>query len=309
VLKKCLKGLGLRAVVLQKEVLITTADSEAAPVADVEDAHGGQDGNAAKKARPARAARAAQADRQLEQQIDQQAQQFIRQFAALHHAELFFLTEMCGTDPQIVAKLKENGDARVKAAARAYAATQQRMMRQPNERTGFADPRGLIQEEIHKELKSLASPEQLATYESQVARRAKARRSAAVRNLVSKLDRDLVLSAEQRAKLLETLLDRWDDSWGRVMQLFIYGDQYFPSVPDELVAPHLNATQMEIWRSIPKHNQSIFFSGLGLMGNEIEDFPWDGEAALNEANGAVRVEAVEAVETAVPDKEEAGGAP
>jgi len=78
------------------------------------------------------------------------------------------------------------------------------------------------------------------------------------------------------------------------MQLLIYGEQYFPLVPDALVLPHLDAMQKEIWRGLPKNQNNIFFSGLGMMGNEIEEFPAD-DAGAQAAPGEQPVMAVEVI--------------
>jgi hypothetical protein len=244
-----------------------------------------------------------------EQQIDQQALQFVRQFQSLERAELYFLSEVCQIDKDVTTKLKAGVEQRAKAAARKFSSTQHRMMRGQGEAGGHQDARSLTQEGIYEALKAQGPPDEVAKYEKQVKLRAEFRKSAAVRNLVGKLDRELVLSEAQREKFLEVLKDKWDDAWGRSMQLFIYGEQYYPLIPDSIVLPHLDAMQKEIWRGLPKQQNNIFFNGLGMMGNEIDEFPADDA----EAQAVPQLEAVQeirviAVDAAPADEEPAGEA-
>ena len=273
VLKRALATVALRAVVRDKEVLITTADSDTAPAENRAEE---------KAAARVRAAPVAAAE---EQQIDQQALQFLRQFQSLEKAELFFLSEVCGIDRDVTSKLKAESANRAKSAARKFAAGQQRMMRGQAEGGGYLDARRLVQDGMHEALKGAATPEQLGRYEKQIAERAEYRKGAAIRNLVARLDRELVLSVEQRDKFIDVLKEKWDDNWGRSMQLFMYGEQFYPVIPDAIVLTLLDPMQKEIWRGQQRNQNNIFFNGLGMMGNEIEDFPWDDPDGQPAAEG------------------------
>jgi hypothetical protein len=57
---------------------------------------------------------------------------------------------------------------------------------------------------------------------------------------------------------------RWDDSWCQSLETLLYGDQYYPRLPDDVVTPHLDAKQKEIWHGA-RQNQNVFFGFVGNM--------------------------------------------
>ena len=77
------------------------------------------------------------------------------------------------------------------------------------------DPRRLIEEGLVQALKSQLPAEQAARYQEELTKRAASRKRLALRNLVARLDHDLVLSPDQRDKISESLAAHWDDSWGQ----------------------------------------------------------------------------------------------
>jgi hypothetical protein len=96
-------------------------------------------------------------------------------------------------------------------------------------------------------------------------------------NLVAKVDRVLILTAEQRDQLTEVLQTNWNDAWNQ-LQMLMYGEQYFPLMPDAKILPLLTATQKAVWRGIPK-GQVHFGFDLGMMhGIDVGEEEWGAEA-------------------------------
>ena len=68
------------------------------------------------------------------------------------------------------------------------------------------DPRRQIREGLAAAVKSQLSAELAARLQDEVAKRDASRKQLAVRNLVARLDHELVLSPDQRDKLAESLV-------------------------------------------------------------------------------------------------------
>ena len=121
-------------------------------------------------------------------------------------------------------------------------------------------------------------------------RRDASRKQLAVRNLVARLDHDLILSPDQRDKVAESLRSHWDDSWGQSLEMFMYDYQFMPPIPDQHVAPFLNDSQKKVWRSTQR--VQTFWGGFGMVGGVMADDPLEDdelrvarqEAAKNEPN-------------------------
>ena len=133
-----------------------------------------------------------------------------------------------------------------------------------NGRASYPDPRKLIEEGMAKAVKPILTPEQAARYQAEIEKRTADRREAIIRTLVAKLDQDLLLNPEQRGKIAAAMAEHWDDSWCQSLETLLYGDQFFPRLPDEVVVPHLDPKQRDIWHG-QRSNQSFFFGFVGNM--------------------------------------------
>ena len=109
------------------------------------------------------------------------------------------------------------------------------------------DPQRTIRESIAKVLQDTLTPEQMAKYKAEATQRAALRKRAAIRCVVARLDGTLCLTADQRDKISQSITAGWQDKWEQWLMLSIYGDQYFPQVPDQHVATHLDADQKSVW--------------------------------------------------------------
>ena len=119
----------------------------------------------------------------------------------------------------------------------------------------------------------LLTHDQKSRYKVELEKRTASRKRVVVDNLVAKLDGDLVLTSDQRTKLVEALLANWQDAWCQSLEMLMNIDNFFPSVPDLVITPILTENQKEVWRRIPR-NQNVFW-GFSFGGVIMENDPLD----------------------------------
>jgi hypothetical protein len=205
--------------------------------------------------------------------VDGQAQQYLQQFRPILRAEYHIVRVVCRPTPEQRKEIACDAEQTLREVARKYV----EMMRRPMTATQRAalDPRGQIREGLAKAVKARLSGEMAARYQEEIAKRAASHKQLAVRNLVARLDRDLVLSPDQRDKVAKSLTSHWDDSWCTSIEMFMYDNQYLPPIPDQHVAPFLNDAQKTIWRGIQK--VQVSWGGFGMMGGIMVDDPLEDE--------------------------------
>jgi hypothetical protein len=202
-----------------------------------------------------------------------QEQQYMQQFRPILRAEYHIVRAVCRPTPEQRKELARAGEQALRDAAKKYVD----MMRRPMTAAQRAalDPRKQIREGLATAVKTRLSPELAAKYQEEIARRDAARKQLAIRNLVARLDRDLVLSPDQRGKVAESLASHWEDSWCQSIEMFMYDNQIVPPIPDQYVAPFLNDAQKKIWRGTQK--AQVFYGGLGMMGGIMVEDPLEDE--------------------------------
>ncbi len=219
-------------------------------------------------------------------------QQFLQQFRQLSKTELNFVRAVCQPNAEQYKMIKAAGDAGLKVAVKKFAEIQKKMQQgvRPGQEPEWPDPRKLMADTLLKSVKQTLSADQAKRYEAELAKRAAARKRAALLNLIARLDKDLVLTADQRGNLTEALNSNWKDAWCQQLEVFMYGDTYMPVLPDAQVLPTLTEKQKQIWNGIPKQQNQIWgWAGGGFVqAVEIED--------------AVVVDAVKADEAGKPDE-------
>jgi hypothetical protein len=202
-------------------------------------------------------------------QIRQFEQQYGPQFRILYKTELHFMRSVCQPTKQQFEKIAADGEPALKATIRKFA--------QETRNGSFnnqSDPRTPIADALVKVVRTNLSPEQAARYQKELDERIAARKRAAALNLVAQLDKALVLTPEQRAKLSKVLESKWNASWND-LQILMYGRQFFPRMPESEILPILTEAQTTVWRRMPK--QSISFGGFnGLVQViQLEEEVWD----------------------------------
>ena len=223
----------------------------------------------------------------VDAQVQQWIPQFTQQYRPILATELNFIRQMCDLKPEQRPKVKAAGEAAVTQVVRRMAEQQGRAMQ--GQGVNFverevppADPRRFILDAVAKALKETLTEEQMAKYTDESAKRTALRKRAAMQTAVALLDDKLCLTGEQRDKITESVSAKWQTEWESWLMLSQYGGQYFPTIPDNLIVPHLNVEQKSVWEGFQKVNFG-FWSG---DGQEQQNDGWWGDEP---AKGAVPV--------------------
>ncbi|MFM9964745.1 MAG: hypothetical protein ACKV2Q_26360 [Planctomycetaceae bacterium] len=207
--------------------------------------------------------------------VDPLEQQFLQQFRNLAKSELNFVRVVCQPNVEQSKKIKAASDVGLKTAVKKFAEIQKKLQQgiRAGEQPQWPDPRKLMADVLLKSVKETLSADQAKRYEEELAKRAAARKRVALLNLIAKLDKDLVLTADQRGKLSEALTANWKDAWCQQLETFMYGDTYLPVLPDAQVLPVLTDRQKQIWNALPKQQNQIWgWAGGGFVqAMEVED--------------------------------------
>ncbi|WP_406694890.1 hypothetical protein V5E97_27990 [Singulisphaera sp. Ch08] len=203
-----------------------------------------------------------------------------RQFRPILQVEYLFLRMVCNPSKEERLPIARAGFKSLDAAAKSYLEWQnnQNMIVAGRlvERPANPDPRKMIQNALVDSAKTHLSSSQFERYRAELDARSAEQKRVAILNLVAKLDHSLVLSPEQRDQISESLSSHWEEAWAQGFQSFSLDNQYFPMVPDPLVAKHLNANQKTIWSGL----QKVTFNSNGLgsfMNAQAQNLPLDDE--------------------------------
>ncbi len=196
--------------------------------------------------------------------MEPQVRQFTQQFRPAMRAEYYFIRTVCAPTTEQRKLIARDGEKALREAAKAYAEVQGAPVQFRNGRAMYPDPRKLIEEGMARAVMPRLSPEQAGKLRAEIEGRTADRREAVIRTLVAKLDQDLLLNPEQRGKIAQAMAEHWDDSWCQSLETLLYGDQFFPRLPDDVVVPHLDPKQRDIWHG-QRSNQSFFFGFVGNM--------------------------------------------
>jgi hypothetical protein len=132
-------------------------------------------------------------------------------------------------------------------------------------RSAMAPAPGLIQSGVLAVVMRHVSPERLESYRLNLERRAANQKQAAMRYLLATLDRELLLSAQQRDKLTESLSSHWDDAWCHAMALNLMGNACIPDIPDELVIAYLSDPQKTSWLGLERNVGGFWVQEIDTM--------------------------------------------
>lgn len=198
-------------------------------------------------------------------------QQFTGQFRPIFDGQLHFLKTTCKPTDEQFKVIKKEGEEGLKKAVKKVVDLQKKM-----QMGGFQvgdelsiDPAGDIAATLLEVAKKNLPKEAAAKYVEQMDRSAAYRRRVVASSLVSRMDRDLLLSKKQREQIQEALLANWKDEWGRNIIYQIQDDyQQYPNLPENKLLPLLNDRQTAIWKNIPKQ-QGIMWGWGGFMGGMV----------------------------------------
>jgi hypothetical protein len=217
--------------------------------------------------------------------------QFLEQYRPLLRTELEFVKKICLPTNEQQLLIAQEGERILKdAAKRPNDVVRGVLMLGVRARAAPSNPADLrkqLQEGLAASVKSHLSEVQAALYRDEIEKRAAHRRQIAVRNIVARLDQELALSAAQREKLCESLVSNWNDAWCASLEVFLYGNEFLPQIPDQFVAPALSDAQKKLWRAMLKSSGVVFGGNVNVLGIPWDDEPLGGVPA-DAAKGVIR---------------------
>jgi hypothetical protein len=206
---------------------------------------------------------------------------FTGNFLPFLRAELLLVRTICGLTEDERKAIGREGAQALRNASSKYVDWQRSEGRKSalHERSAPPDSRKQIQDGVSAAVKKHLTAEQQARYQAEIERRNTEERQTTVRYLVAILDRNLLLSADQRAQLSESLTSHWDHAWREPLEVIQNGNTLVPPVPDQYVIPFLDAVQTGTWRGIQKLQAGLRYSPFGwdmtLDNDPLEDVELD----------------------------------
>ncbi|HEX4072694.1 MAG TPA: hypothetical protein VHX68_16045, partial [Planctomycetaceae bacterium] len=136
-----------------------------------------------------------------------------------------------------------------------------------------------VRESVDELVEKHLSQAKIDLYRAECQKRKAFERQACAHTLVAQLDRELCLSTAQREAISRSLVAKWDDSWDALVELVaVEGTRLVPQIPDDLIEPHLESPQLEIWINLPKvgsMNWRFQSPNLSVMGIPVPDWEDD----------------------------------
>jgi len=192
-----------------------------------------------------------------EQNVRNIEPQFRPQFQQLLYTELAFLRRVCKPAAKPFVEVAKAAKADLRLPLRRYVSSIYGMNRVPGDTR--AEPRLGIQEMLMPLVEAKLGPEKAALYRQECDKRTEARRHTVVVNLVAALDERLVLTVQQRTKLVQSLSANYENDWDQYLQMLTYRMQFCPSIRDESIVPLLDERQKIVWEQTPKQGRGVFF--------------------------------------------------
>src|SRR5262249_11767811 len=158
---------------------------------------------------------------------DPLVQNHLRMLQSTLRSELHLARSICRPDAEQFGTITLAAERGLVEAVRQYV-KQERVPRVAGTSRVQADLDRLVAAGGAAALKGCLSPEQADRYAAEVAQRTEEQRQAAARNLVALFDKELLLSADQRHRMIEGLVSHWDDAWCPSLEHFQYGLRFLP---------------------------------------------------------------------------------
>lgn len=208
--------------------------------------------------------------------------QMLPQFRQLLCVELAHLRRVCPMDAKSLAEIAKAtkpgfADMVHKSAVSRYTGRRGSYLDAPD----AMDPLSQVQNFLAPLAEAKLGQKQARIYRQESEKRAQCRKRAVVLNLVAAMDEHLVLTAEQREKLVQSLSANYQHGWEQFLRVFSYNAQYLPGIRDDLVVPLLDEKQKDVWRQVPKVGASSFW-GLHVVHQ-------DGTSAAEEIQEIARI--------------------
>jgi hypothetical protein len=197
------------------------------------------------------------------------------QFQQLLYGELAFLRRACTPDVKPFAEIARAAKADLDLPLREYA-TWYVTRRRDREGSNPPDPRSEMQKLLAPLVEAKLGPEKARLYRQECDKRAEARKHAVVVNVVAVLDERLVLTAQQRAKLVQSFSANYENGWDQYVEMYGMNGQVVPSIRDESIVPLLDEQQKGVWEQTTKLGRQVVSSRivrnlLGVQAPEIQE--------------------------------------
>ena len=181
----------------------------------------------------------------------------------LIEAELLFMKKVCTPSKEELGQIRKGVETYVDSTIPGAVSTATDFVREP------------FDELVEKQL----SRAKVDLYRAECDKRKAFERQACAHTLVAQLDHELCLSTAQREAISRSLAAKWDDSWDALVELVaVEGTRLVPQIPDDLIEPHLESPQLEIWINLPKvgsMNWRFQSPNLTIMGIPVPDWEDD----------------------------------
>jgi hypothetical protein len=181
------------------------------------------------------------------------------QYAQHYHVELLHARSAGGLSKDQLKRIRPEADKQLGIAIEQLVDDQlawaqaRKPGAKPLNRPNAADVIKRVQTVVSGAVKAHATPEQWTAYVEDLAHRDQSRKEAGVRYCVAALDRQVMLSVDQRTRLIDSLSSHWDDAWSSALAQSIQGSASLPPVPGEYLTPILSESQLKTYRSLQKY--------------------------------------------------------
>jgi hypothetical protein len=195
-----------------------------------------------------------QAQAALEQQIRAQEAECRPVFQQTLYVELALLRRSCKPDAKVFAAVAKAAKADLHVSLHEYVVAMNSPQVQ-GEITSGQPARSVVQKLLITLAKAKLGPEKAQLYRQECDKRTEARKHAVLVNLVAALDERIVLTAQQRAKLVGSLSAKYDKSWEQYETLNDFS-QCLQLIPEGSLLPLLDPKQKIVWQDIAKQDGS-----------------------------------------------------
>jgi hypothetical protein len=221
----------------------------------------------------------------VEAELNAAQSQTMAQLKPFMKVELAFVARVCRLDKEQRKLLAEQGEEILENVARQSGGEGRQLrgmaggaVRVINGNIQMpADTRKLIEDRVAAMVVAKLSPEQAELYKTEQAERLKFRKRTTINNIVSLIDKKLMLTTSQRESICEALAEKWAGSSLTQVDISMYVDNYLPLVRDDCVVPCLYENQKAAWTTRQVANRAVVTGVNFAPGFEIDDNELDPE--------------------------------
>lgn len=231
---------------------------------------------------------------------------FRKQFRMALRTELALSLRACRPTPEQRTEIRKAAEKAFEEAGEKWVDVQVQMKRGGNDPPPkYPNIKEEVQQAITATVNRLLPADAAAAHKREVDARIEHRKKTTIRNLVSMVDRNVNLSAEQRQQLTAQMAKHWSPDWGNGLEYMQWMDNVFPTMPVECLDSVLNDNQKKVWAGVRNIQRSEYWGvGFGYFNTQ---FLLDSEDVCEDVGVAVEeVITLPAAVEAPPSDEEPG---